>query len=365
MTQTSNPLSRLMVLAQEKSSTRRRELLREVTDLFFEADQPQEGPLGSHFDDVLSSITTEMDIEIRKEIANRFAKTERAPAGLVQQLAEDDIAVAEPVLLHSPVLSDLDLTKIVGDQRQAHMRAISARPTVSKQVTGAIVAQGNTETLVTLTQNQGAEFSRNTMEVLVNKSETVTELQSPLISHKAVPPDMLNDMYFFVEERLRERIIKRNDNTPPEELERAMKIARTRICGATPLPADYKEAQRYLEAQKLRKRVTPILLAELARNGEETKFFMVFSELTGLDFETAQRVWEPDKTEAVAIACKASDIPKELFATLVVLMGTDKSKDLSAIKVLGEVYESVPKSTAERTLRFWKMRQHAQATEAA
>ncbi len=358
-------LDRLSELAQEKSSVRRRELLREVTDLFFESDQPHTDAITGHFDEILSSITSEMDTEFRKEVANRFADTPNAPSGLVRQLAEDHIDVAAPVLQHSPVLSDVDLTQIVGGQSQAHMRAISNRSSVSEKVSGAIVAQGDAQTLVTLTQNQGAQFSRDTMEVLVNKSETQTELQTPLINHKALPPDMLNEMYFFVEERLRKRIIERNDNTPPEELERAFAEARTRICGTAYLPPDYKEAQQFVEAKKLRKRLTPVLLAELARNNQLTHFYLTFAELTGLDFETARRVWEPEKTEAVAIVCKATDMPRDLFATLVVLLSKDGAKDISAITTLGQIYENIPKSTADRTLRFWKMRKFAQDEQAA
>ncbi|MDQ7018085.1 MAG: DUF2336 domain-containing protein [Robiginitomaculum sp.] len=365
MTDRSKPLSRLLDLAHEKSSVRRRELLRDVTDLFFEDEKPHSDVLTHHFDEVLSTITAEMDVEIRKEIANRFAKSSQAPIGLIGKFANDDIEVAAPVLQHSPVLSDGELAKLVSDHGQAHMRAISSRPTLSETVTGAIVANGDTQTLVTLTQNQGAQFSRESMETLVNKSETETDLQSPLVNHQALPPDLLNDMYFFVEERLRKRIIERNQETPPEELERAFAMAKKRICGSTALPADYAEAVRYIEAQKLRKQVSPVLLAKLARNGDQTRFLLAFGELTGLDFETACRVWEPGKTEAVAIVCKASDLPRDLFATLVVLMCKDGSKDISDIQSLGQVYEDIPKAVAERTLRFWKMRKHAKATDAA
>lgn len=365
MKQPSNPLERLTELAQEKSSDRRRELLREVTDLFFQSDQPHSGSVSGHFDTILSTITEEMDVAFRREIANRFANTNNAPVRLVQQLAKDDFDVAEPVLRHSPVLSDVDLTNIVDDNSQDHIRAISTRSEISEQVTGAIVAKGDTRTLVTLTQNQGARFSRNTMQVLVDKSESHTELQSPLVNHKDLPPDMLNEMYFFVEERLRQRIIERNDNTPPEELERAFKLARSQICGSMDLPSDFKEAQQFIEAKKLRKHLTPTLLAELARNKQYTHFYLAFAEMTELDFETAQRVWEPDKTEAVAIVCKASNLPRDLFATLVVLFSKDGAKDLSAIKTLGRIYDGIPNNTAERTMRFWKMRKHTQHSKAA
>jgi uncharacterized protein (DUF2336 family) len=365
MTENSKSLERLTNLANEKSSTRRRELLREITDLFFQSDDPHTMAVDKHFDDILSSITREMDSEIRMEIARRFAHAKNAPTGLIRQLANDNITVAEPVLSHSTQLSDTDLTQIVAQSGQSQMRAISKRHTLSEAVTGVIAEQGDSQTLVALAQNQGAQFSRDTMALLVNKSESQTDLQSPLINHKALPPDLLNEMYFFVEDRLRKRIIERNAQTPPEVLERAMAQARATLCGAQQLPADYKEAEQFIKLKKLRKQLSPVTLAELARGKRTTRFYIAFAELTGLDFETARQIWMPGKTDAVAIVCKVSDIPRDLFATLVVLMSKEGTNDLSAVKTLCKIYEDIPKATAERTMRFWKMRKLASTAEAA
>ena len=365
MTEQSNPFERLTELAMEKSSPRRRELLRQVTDMFFDSKTGHSEATDEHFDEILSSITREMDAGIRKEIAVRFAHADNAPIGLIHQLADDEIAVSEPVLCHSPVLDDSALTRIIDNGGQAHMRAIGARSSLSEAVTGAIVARADTPTLVALTQNSGARFSRQSMETLVSKSETETDLQAPLVKHASLPPDLMNDMYFFVEERLRQSIIERYATIPKKELDRAFAQARKNICGGENLPDDFDDARSFINAKKLRKQLTPDLLAELARNNKLTHFFLAFSDITGLDFETTRRIWEPEKTEAVAIVCKASGLKKDMFATLVVLMSKNGVNDLSAIMTLGQTYDDIPKSTAERTLRFWKMRKSTQAPAAA
>ncbi len=360
-----NPFERLTELAREKSSTRRRELLREVTDMFFDANTGHSEATDQHFDEILSTITREMDAGIRQEIAARFAHAQNAPAGLIHQLADDEINVSGPVLRHSPVLDDGALTRIIESRGQDHMRAIGARKSLSETVTGALVARADTPTLVALTQNQGARFSRQSMETLVSKSETEKDLQAPLVNHAALPPDLMNEMYFFVEERLRQSIMERNAALPKEELERAFAQARSRICGDGDRPEDFEDASHFIKAKKLRKQLTPILLAELARNNQRTHFYLAFAELTGLDFDTARRIWEPGKTEAVAIVCKASGLPRDLFATLVVLMNKDGVNDISAIKALGRTYDEISKDTADRVLRFWRMRKSTQAPAAA
>ncbi len=365
MTEKVKRFDRLLDLAQEKSSERRRELLREVTDLFFDDETQSFGSTGKHFDDILSTITKEMDTELRKEIATRFARTSTAPPGLIRQLAHDDIEVSDPVLRHSPVLSDVDLTNIVADRGQIHMRAISARTRLSEEVTGAIVAKGDTNTLIALTKNSGASFSRDSMETLVSKSEKQNALQAPLVNHKDLPPDLLNEMYFFVEDRLRERIMERNAKIPEAELDRAFAQARNQICDKDQKPADFDEARAFVDAKKLRKTLTPALLAELARRNHMTRYYLAFAELTGLDYDTAMRVWTPGKGEAAAIVCKATNFPRDLYATLTVLMSKSESTGLSAISAISDAYDSIPKSTAERTLRFWQMRKSTQDAKAA
>ena len=94
----------LIALAQEPSSDRRRELLREVTDLFFvgvDGRQPSELAL---FDDVLSQLAGEMEEAVRAELAERMADVAQPPPKLIGRFTSDTVAVAEPVLTRSPAL---------------------------------------------------------------------------------------------------------------------------------------------------------------------------------------------------------------------------------------------------------------------
>src|ERR1700751_3763184 len=94
-------LTDLIDLAKETSSEKRRELLREVTDLFFTRHAPSDPEL-RQFDSVLTQLATDMEEAVRAELSGRFAGAEYAPRRLVFTLANDEaIAVAEPVLSRS------------------------------------------------------------------------------------------------------------------------------------------------------------------------------------------------------------------------------------------------------------------------
>src|SRR5271170_3850974 len=99
-------LQHLLDLAREPSSERRRELLREVTDLFFVAADPSQSGELAMFDAILTQLSGEMEEAVRAELADRMADADAPPRALLRRLAADVIGVSEPVLTRSPALSD-------------------------------------------------------------------------------------------------------------------------------------------------------------------------------------------------------------------------------------------------------------------
>ncbi len=153
-------LDELIALAQEPSSERRRELLREVTDLFFSASGPHGPDELVLFDDVLSALADEMEQEVRVELSERISGSAQGPVRLVARLARDEaIAVAAPALA-SPSLSEGDLLEVARTQGQDHLRIISGRADLTESVSDVVVDRADDETLGVLLRNPEAPLSR-------------------------------------------------------------------------------------------------------------------------------------------------------------------------------------------------------------
>ncbi len=114
----------LIALADEPSSSRRRELLRGVTDLFFAGENHNDVEMGL-FDDVMGQLAGEMEEAVKIELAERLGATATPPPSLTRSLASDSIAVARPILQGAPQLSEADLLHVARTQGQDHLRAIS------------------------------------------------------------------------------------------------------------------------------------------------------------------------------------------------------------------------------------------------
>jgi len=359
--QASSKLIQLTELAKEKSSDRRRDLLREVTDLFFEAE-PQAGSTAqAQFDTVLSTIASQTGDDARSELAERFADSPHAPHGLVLQLARDAIKVAAPILQRSTVLSDEDLIDIVQESTQAHMQAISKRTTVSERVSDAIVEHGDDDTIATLVRNEGAQLSRTTFEAVTRRAETSRTLQGPLVNRKDTPADLLNDLMLVVENKLREKIMERFDDLEPGVLEAALAASHDRLAARIAEDRDIAEAQKFVRGKKLRNQLDGSLLASLLREGEIVRFCVAFADMAGVDYHAAKRAFESDTVDGLTLICKAAGMDKTLFVTIAVLRAGAEKDAFSKAADLGGIYDALDPATAQRALRFMKARQAASA----
>jgi uncharacterized protein (DUF2336 family) len=351
----------LIALAEEGSSEKRRALLRELTDHFFGSavrSEAEDGLYGA----VLARLADDMESAVRAELATRFADTPDAPHTLIRRLANDEAAVAAPVLSNSPVLTDEDLLGVVRRHGQDHLRAVSARPSVSEAISDVIVERGDDETLGTLLRNDGARLSRKASEAAVERARVNPALHEATVSRASLPPDLLNDMYFVVEARLRSQILEQNARLDPALLESAIAAGRTRVAtddGA--LPADYSECLAYVEELKAAGQLTPHMLARFLRSGGRTSFLIALAQLSDIDFHTARQIVDRRELDALAVVCKAADLDRALFLTYAVVLLNDDGDAMAKAHSYARMYADLTREAALRTLRFWRMRRGAQA----
>ena len=143
----------------------------------------------------------------------------------------------------------------------------------------------------------------------------------------------------------------------PAALEAALAAGRKRVAQSDgALPSDFADAERIVKALRLRKAITPPVLAGMLRNGETTKFMIALAELAEIDFHTARRILERRELDALAVVCKAAEFERPLFLTFAVLILDKEVNAMGRAKEYGDLYADLPRETAQRTLRFWRMR---------
>ncbi len=354
---TASKLADLISLAAEPSSERRREVLRQVTDLFMNSPEGARTRGAEAFGGVMNLLCADMELAVQEELAQRLAPMPDAPIGVLRRLASQDIRVAAPVLSLSPALTEADLLGVVRTQGQAHLRLVSARKSLTEGVSDVIVERGDDVTLGVLLKNQDAPLSRRSAEAVVDRAMVNPDLHEAVVERRTLPADLLNEMYFTVESRLRSRIAARNASIDPAALEAALAAGRKRMAVADGLlPPDYADAEIFVRGLAASGTVLAHALPGMLRKNERTRFLIALAELSEVDFGTAKHIIDNRDLDALAILSKAAAFDRSLFMTLAVLID-GAGEGLAKAETYGRLYGQLSRETAERTLRFWRMRQ--------
>jgi uncharacterized protein (DUF2336 family) len=363
MTDKTRQLENLVRLAEEQSSDGRRELLREITDLFVDNQGAVGDKESSDFATIIGQLVLDVEMDVRKHVAEQLCSLDNAPRDVVTMLANDEIDVARPMLENSPVLKNADLIKIVKERSQSHLATVAGRPEVNGDVADALVENGDDQVLETLVSNQGATLTRAAAATVIARSETNTSLQEPLVSRSDLPPDLVNQMYFWVSDQLRERILSETQDLDESLLDGMLKDAQSSVIhdldgdpGAAAAPSD---AEKFIRRKLLLKQLDAALLVELMRDGRKAEFLEGFARLAGLDNETVDKILSDKSQQALAIACKACGIESNDFTALARLIGDERGDGDTNIFEVIQMYEKIPMVAVQRTMRFWRVRQAA------
>lgn len=357
--QIGSKLDALTALASEPCSGRRRELLRDVTDLFF-APTPPPPQVMRLFDSALEKMTDALEVELRAELATRLAPVASTSLRIVGRLVGDEAdAVAEPMLAEAPRLSEADLLRAVAVGGQRRLRLASQRGDLTEAVSDRIVERGDDETVGVLVSNPSAPLSRGAAEAVVDRALANPGLHAAVVARETLPLDLLNEMYFSVEARLRERITARNARVDPVMLEDALRASRTRMATRTgALPADYAEAVATVRRLHGEGPVPPQALVAFMRDNAQSRFLVALAQSAELDFETVRRIHARRDFDALILVCRSAGYDAALFRTVALLLRPDP--DLPVVTLV-QRFTELDLETARRVLRFWKVRSTAMA----
>src|SRR3569833_83562 len=78
--------------------------------------------------DILRRLTRDVEMAIRVALAQRLSEDTTAPHDLILLLVDDSIEVARPLILHSPLLTEADVLRLIAQAGRGHQEAVAARP---------------------------------------------------------------------------------------------------------------------------------------------------------------------------------------------------------------------------------------------
>ncbi|MGE5145498.1 MAG: DUF2336 domain-containing protein [Candidatus Eiseniibacteriota bacterium] len=347
-------------MARDKSVKGRTALAGVVSELFFESRQKYSAREIELMTDILGQLIRDVEMSVRHALAEKFATRKDAPHDLLLTLANDEIKVAHPILMQSPVLKDEELIEIISHRTSEHQLAIALRQSVSARVSDALVAAGDEGVIKTLLENNDAEISQSTMDYLVEQSRRLDSFQKPLLDRKDLTPELAKRMYWWVSAALREHILQNYDideGALDGTIEETVKdiIAETR----TAAQKQHRNAAELVEHLHKSNALTPKFLIQVLREGEIPLFEAMFSKVTGLSAAFTKRVLYEPGGLGLAVACRATNIDKPDFASIFLLSRQgrpgDKTVDPRELTKALSVYDVLDVNATKTVLARWRL----------
>lgn len=334
-------LRNLTRMPSDLSSDSRRQLLNAVTDLFLLDQEPSDASK-EHYGEIAVTSLSHLGDEDRKGYADRVAAMPTLPHNVAVTLGGDSNAeVARLVLTLSPVLTDGDLAAIAVSQTQQHLAAIAERARLSESVTDILVERGDRTVLTTVSANEGAVFSDRGFDRLLERGNGDAAIAGNLA---------------------------RRSDLAPKRAERVLRIVEQLADGAASASSDSSQSlarqarQQRLEVKLLlsdlaaKVREVDDVLTMLADEDRAYHLAQVLSQVADITPEQALRVLMQRDASGIAVTCRSLGVGLTAFRAILQLRARRLYFSPRDVDDDVDAYAKLDLATAERTLRFLKLK---------
>jgi uncharacterized protein (DUF2336 family) len=348
----------LLALARDRSDASRGELFAIIGDLFHDKDAILTAQERAIMTDILRKLIGEVERSVRRTLALKLADAPGLPREVAVLLANEDIDIASPILMRSPVIEDLDLIEIIRRRSLEHALAVAMRRDLSTTVTDVLVETGNSDVIRLLLENQTARISDATLAYLVEQSRSVDEFQEPLVRRQDLPPELARRLVMWVSAALRSSLISRFSIDPDVLDDHLEPVARDEAQVSAAQGETESAAEFLSRSLGKTKQLTPRLLLQTLRRGEIQLFEAMMAEMGGLRLDLVRRIIYEPGGQALALASRGIGLNREEFAAIFMLTRKSKPNQASLTpaetnKAL-EFFDRLSHTAAETVLQRWR-----------
>jgi uncharacterized protein (DUF2336 family) len=339
--------------------------LTRITDLFLAGGARYSKAQIDLFDEVFQTLVDIIEVKTRTSLARKCATDPNVPHGLIRAFAaNDDVAVAGPVLSQSAVLTEQDLVASAKTQSQQHLYAIARRESISEAVTDILIDRGEPRVVHAVARNEGARISDGGFGKLVTRSGSDVELALYVGTRPDIPRDHFLRLLETASASACRKIVAANpkyaelvQGTVTEVIDdinsevRKASIDHTRARSRVKRLTEWKElGERDVHA------------AARAEDFERT--VTALSILAECPIEVVERAVLLENPGAVQILAKAAGCSWATAKALLVMSVADRKMSVMDLNRAHANFEQLERRTAKRVIEFYAARRNmvAQAT---
>lgn len=263
------------------------------------------------FKELFYSLIEQTPVADKRQIAIILARNVYTPRAIALYLAMEDVATASPVLLYSPLISEVDIVTIANKCDVLALRVLARRNALSESAVRAIVARRDTSSVKILRQNPS-----------VTNSDSVRLLPQEKTSDLPLSVDPVSD-------KTSKRRSKTASKTEKEILAlaaRGGKIPQT-TRNVTGIYTDTSGASG--------------TLLKAARTRNKISFFNELSAQLGLGPAHLKKFIMEDPENSLCAALKALEVPTGVASQIMLLMDPEIGASIQKLRLFMKGFNSL------------------------
>jgi uncharacterized protein (DUF2336 family) len=330
---------------QEAESAELAQSLMDMMAASASGGQPQERALAA---DTLLRLLPRLPARTRTTLAERLAMMDAPPPFLVAKLlADNDLSICGPLLEDCMHISDEDLLQLIDSRNPDKRRLIARRRRISRPVSEALAATGDTSALLTLVRNQGAEIAQEGFALLSEAAMNNAELLPPLCTRQDLPVHLAFELFWFAPAQLRRYLLSRF-LTDSENLTKILKITMDSH-GEDQAPSPGIDVEAVGHAFL-------IFMSDGATVAERDEQISILAGAAKVKPATVERIFEDDQGEPLMALLKVLGVPRSMLEAEMHQFTSsahrliDPSRNLSEVQA---VFDQLSFTKARILLTYW------------
>ena len=259
-----------------------------VARLLPDVAAPEQRAAQAHVHRTLLALANDAAVRVRIAMAEALTTMPDAPRAVILKLAQDPImAVSEPVLRLSPLLTDDDLLDLLAIPAHPNTaKAVASRAGLSADVSDRIAHQAGSAAIRSLLQNPSAIIRESTLDALIGRAGDHPEWHEPLVRRPALAERAARALSRIVTGHLLGVLTQRGDLSPQLAAELRDRVSPTFEEPSVPSEASILDSVRQLNANG---QLSESALLDAIANGDNRQVAAILAVASGVGLPALDR----------------------------------------------------------------------------
>lgn len=349
---------------QTADTRKRTELLRRITDLFFQNSDHLSDEQTDVFDQMLLLLVAHVEKRVLTELSRRLADVPNAPINIVRRLARDpEISVAEPLLENSLRLTSDDLVEIARIGTQAHLLAMSRRKDLTEAISDVLIAKGNREVRRQVAANPHSRISHRGFETLVRAAVADDALAEITGGRSDLPTVLWRQLVDRASDVVRQKLAARLGADLQSEVAQALTDISAALDREVAKPLNFEPAMRFITLLHTNGELDEAALVSFVKAGRYEETVAALAVLSSSSIEVIRPLMRRRRRLGLLVPCRAAQLSWDT-ASLLLRGGLSLSGATAEdIRKAEDDFSKLSIAGARRLLRFWQARKAALTSE--